>query len=508
MSEKNILIIQCDQLAAGALPAYGNKVAQVPHFDSICEDGVVFTTAYCNSPLCAPSRFSMLSGRYASRIGAYDNGAEFSADIPTFAHYLRLHCYRTSLCGKMHFVGADQLHGFEERLTTDVYPADHGWTPDWTQPEKRFDWWYHNMDSVVHAGCNERANQIDFDDDVGFHAERHIFDLARSRDTRPFCFVVSFTNPHDPYVCPREYWDRYDHESIDMPRVDHIPYEQCDAHSRRLRDACAMGAGQMAPEHIRNARHAYYGQLSYLDDKIGRLLQALEATGLRKDTVIILTADHGDMLGERGLWYKMSPYEGASRVPLVINAPEQFSPRRVDTPVSLVDLLPTLLELADLRKVDTSELDGSSLVPLASGLDRQTRAPVICEYLGEGAVAPIIMLRNDRYKFVHCPADPAMLFDMQEDPDELVNLAANPDFQGVRAMFEELVAAHANVEELNERILASQRRRRIVFGAHMAGKHTAWDYHPPCHASEEYMRNHLDLNVVEAEARLAVEKHY
>ena len=390
-------------------------------------------------------------------------------------------------------------------LTTDVYPADHGWTPDWTKPENRFDWWYHNMDSVVQAGCNERANQIDFDDTVGFHAERHIFDLARSPEKRPFCFVVSFTNPHDPYVCPREYWDRYDHESIDMPRVNHVPYAQCDAHSKRLRDACAMGAGEMAPEHIRNARHAYYGQLSYLDDKIGRLLRVLDVTGLRKDTVIILTADHGDMLGERGLWYKMSPFEGSSRVPLVINAPEEFSPGRVETPVSLVDLLPTLLDLANLKDVDTAELDGSSLVPLAAGRDGQSHKPVISEYLGEGAVAPVIMLRNDRYKFVFCPADPPMLFDMKEDPDELVNLAANPSYQNMREMFEEVVAAHTNVAELNKHILASQQRRRIVFGAHMEGKHTSWDYHPPCHASEEYMRNHLDLNVVEATARLAVD---
>jgi choline-sulfatase len=128
----NILILMADQLAARALPAYGNRVAKTPNIDALAKSGVVFDSFYCNSPLCAPSRFSFLSGRHVSAIGAYDNAAEFPSQIPTFAHYLRDAGYQTVLSGKMHFCGADQLHGFEERLTTDIYPADFGWTPDWT----------------------------------------------------------------------------------------------------------------------------------------------------------------------------------------------------------------------------------------------------------------------------------------------------------------------------------------------------------------------------------------
>lgn len=128
----NILFIQCDQLTAAMLGAYGNPIASTPHIDALAEQGVVFESAYTNFPLCAPSRFSMLSGQLTSKIGAYDNAAEFPSSVPTFAHYLRWMGYQTSLVGKMHFVGADQLHGFEERLTTDIYPADFGWTGDWT----------------------------------------------------------------------------------------------------------------------------------------------------------------------------------------------------------------------------------------------------------------------------------------------------------------------------------------------------------------------------------------
>lgn len=500
----NILIIQADQLAAPALSCYGHEVTKTPNIDSLAEDGVIFDNAYCNNPLCAPSRFSMMSGQHASKIGAYDNGAEFPADIPTFAHYLRANGYRTTLCGKMHFVGADQLHGFEERLTTDIYPADHGWAPDWTRPKHRFDWWYHNMDSVYQAGPCERTNQIDFDDEVGFLAERHIYDLARGKDKRPFCVTVSFTDPHDPYACPKEYWDRYNHEDIDLPGVGHIDYEQCDPHSQRLRHACKMDR-QVIDEHfIRNARHAYYGQISYIDDKIGRILNALEHSGLRENTVIIFTADHGDMLGERGLWYKMSFHEWSARVPFIVSNKEFFQSGRITTPVSLVDLLPTLLELTSDPHIQApaDRLDGNSLMPLLRGETKDFNRPVISEYLGEGAVAPMIMVRQGRYKYIHCPADPPLLFDLEADPDELENLARESGHYDLCLEFENIVSEHQDLEALNKDILDSQKKRRLVFRAHMSGKHTSWDFQPIQDASRKYMRNHLDLNDVERCARM------
>ncbi|ACV68202.1 choline-sulfatase [Desulfohalobium retbaense] len=502
--QPNILIIQADQLAAPALSCYGNPVTKTPHLDALVEDGVVFDNAYCNNPLCAPSRFSMMAGQHSSAIGAYDNGAEFPADIPTFAHYLRAGGYRTTLCGKMHFVGADQLHGFEERLTTDVYPADHGWAPDWQRPEHRFDWWYHNMDSVYEAGPCERTNQIDFDDEVGFRAQRHIYDLARDSDERPFCLTVSFTDPHDPYACPKEFWDLYEDEEINLPHVEHIPYEQCDPHSQRLRHAYKMGQGEIAPEDIRNARRAYYGQISYVDAKIGRIMKALEDCGLRENTIVVFTADHGDMLGERGLWYKMSFHEWSARVPFIVSAPQRFQPGRVTTPVSLVDLLPTLLDLSGDPHLEApaDRLDGQSLVPLLQGEVASLDRPVISEYLGEGAVAPMVMVRWGRYKYIACPADPPLLFDLQEDPDELANLAGRPEMQDIEVQLDQVVRKHQDLNQLHEAVVASQQRRRLVFVAHMTGTHTPWDFQPVFDATNRYMRNHLDLNDVEGRARI------
>ncbi len=212
----NILLVIADQMAPAFLPVYGHRLTRAPNIEGLASSGVVFESAYCNSPLCSPSRASLMSGRLPSRTRVYDNASEFSADIPTFAHCLRLQGYRTILSGKMHFCGPDQLHGFEERLTTDVYPADFRWTPDWDHPQDRPSW-YHNMSSVTQAGVCVRTNQLDFDDEVAFMAERAIFDIARSRDKRPFLLAASFTHPHDPFAVPQRYWDLYRHEDIDMP---------------------------------------------------------------------------------------------------------------------------------------------------------------------------------------------------------------------------------------------------------------------------------------------------
>ena len=381
MRHPNILMIMADQLTALALRAYGHPVVRTPHLDRLAAEGVVFETAYCNFPLCAPSRAALMSGRLASRVEVYDNAAEFRASVPTMAHGLRALGYRTCLAGKMHFVGPDQLHGFEERLTTDIYPADFGWTPNWDQPEERIDWWYHNMASVKQAGIAEATNQLDFDEAVAFESGRWLADRAREPDGRPFFLCVSFTHPHDPYAIPREYWDRYEEGEIDLPRVSQVAP---DAHSRRLTDVADMGAVEITDADVRRARHAYYGEIAYVDDQVGRLLATLERFGLRQDTVVLFTADHGEMLGERGLWYKMHFFEWALRVPLIVSAPGRFAAGRVAMPVSLVDVMPTLLELAGGQGEAVLAGDGRSLVPALQGGVLAPR-PVLAEYTAEGA---------------------------------------------------------------------------------------------------------------------------
>ena len=485
-----------DQLAPAFLPAYGHKIVKSPNIDRLAAEGVVFENAYCASPLCSPSRASFMAGLLPSRTRVYDNAAEFAADIPTFAHRLRRLGYKTVLSGKMHFCGPDQMHGFESRLTTDIYPADFGWTPEWDHPQERPSW-YHNMSSVTQAGLAVRTNQLDFDDEVTFMGTREIYDKARGVDKRPLLLVASLTHPHDPYAITREYFDLYRDKDIDMPGPP-IPADQLDPHSRRLRHVCAMDALPITEQQIRTARRAYYGEISYVDHNAGRLLKALTEGGLRDDTIVIVLADHGEMLGDKGLWYKMSFYENSSRVPLIVNAPGRFAPRRVAAAASLLDITPTLVDLAGGRSADV-DTDGRSLLPHLQGGDAPDETSA--EYLAEGAVAPIVMIRRGAFKFVHSPADPDQLFDLTRDPGERTNLAFQPECAATIKAFREEVARRWRLDQLDADVRASQRRRRIVDEALTRGEPKAWDFQPFKDAAKSYVRNTIPLDDLEAMAR-------
>ncbi|MEL0205390.1 MAG: sulfatase-like hydrolase/transferase, partial [Alphaproteobacteria bacterium] len=282
----NILMIMADQLAAQALSVYGNGICKTPNLERLAAQGVTFTNNYSNNPLCVPSRASMLTGKLTPEIKVYDNANEIASSLPTMAHYMRALGYQTFLSGKMHFIGPDQLHGFEERLTTDVYPADFQWIADWSAgpafvPSGTA------LNGVVEAGPCIRTMQEDYDDDVEFQARRKIFDLARQEDGKPFFGVISFTSPHTPFNVAQRFWDLYDHEQIGLPEVPAIPFAELDYFSKALFFAHGRHRHSVTEEHLRKARHAYFAMISYLDEKIGNILDQLDETGLRENTVVM-----------------------------------------------------------------------------------------------------------------------------------------------------------------------------------------------------------------------------
>jgi choline-sulfatase len=474
----NVLLIMVDQLAAQWLPA-----ASAPALRGLAASGMVFESAYCPSPLCAPSRAALLTGRLPSATGVYDNAAELRASEPTFVHALRAAGYDTCLSGKMHFVGPDQLHGFEQRLTSDVYPADLDWTPDWRLPLAERLPWYHTMESVLTPGECAASMQMDYDDEVAHRAVRKLRDVARD-GSRPFFLCVSFTNPHDPWEIRPEYWSLYDASSIALPDVGLIPRADADPHSLRLRDMSGIDEVALSAEDIVRARHAYYAAISYVDERIGAVLGALEATGLREDTIVVFTADHGEMLGERGLWYKMAFFEPAARVPLIVSGAGR---RRVAEPVSLLDLGPTLLSLCGV--------EGG---PGRSLLGGPADSFVCAEYLAEGVNSPAVMLRRGRHKYIWCDSDPEQLFDLEADPFELTNLAASePE---LCASFREEVERRWDMPALHDAVVRSQRDRRLVVSALREGRPANWNFVP--RSDGEYVSGKDDLYELQRRARL------
>lgn len=484
----NILVIQADQLTPGVLPAYGHPLVKTPHIDALAAGGVVFDSAYCNFPLCVPSRASMMAGRFAHNVQSWDNAMEMPAHIPTLAHYLRSAGYHTVLSGKMHFIGPDQVHGFTERVTTDIYPANFTWTPDWVVGE-RYRPTGINPAAIVDAGVCARSLQIDYDDEVEHATVQKIFDLARFQNDKPFLLWASFTHPHSPFVTTQKYWDLYDHDDIDMPKVAPIPVEELDEMSRWLYYAHAQDRLTITDEHVRNARHAYYGMTSYIDDKVGRIMQTLEAAGLADNTVVVFTADHGEMLGERGKWFKQYFYEGSVRVPLIVSAPGKTKPGRVAEHVSLVDLLPTFMDLAtDGNPPEpVTPLDGHTLTGLLAGEDADWDNTVISEYTGEGVIAPCRMIRRGDYKYIYTHGHPGLLYNTAADPLELDNLAGNPEVAEIEAELARDILVDWDPDAIAEQCIQSQKERLFIQAA--TEGEPSWAYPGRPGDTNRYVRN-------------------
>ena len=282
-----------------------------------------------------------------------------------------------------------------------------------------------------------------------------------------------------------------------MPEVGPIPYEDQDAHSKRILDANDRDNYNISDDDIRRSRRAYFANISYLDDKVGEVMDALEST--RQEAIILFVADHGDMLGERGLWFKMSFFEGSARVPLMISSPT-MQPGLIETPVSYIDVCPTLCDLAGVSMDEVMPwTEGMSLVPMGQGVERT--APVAMEYAAEGSYAPLVCLRYGKWKYTRCVLDPDQLFDLESDPHELTNLANAPEHQGTLQTLRAKSEQRWDLERFNEEVRRSQARRWIVYEALRNGDYFPWDYQPLQKASERYMRNHMDLNILEESQR-------
>ena len=486
----NILMIMADQLSAQFLGAYGHATVQTPHLDALAERGVLFESAYTNCPICAPSRASMCTGRYVSRIGTYDNGTDFLSSTPTFMHHLRRAGYEVTLSGKMHFIGPDQLHGFERRLTPEIYPSRFVWTPDWSKGA------YHNpgaaVDQLRDAGLCQWNMQLDHDEEVQFRALEELRDLARRRhEGRPFFLCASFTHPHEPFVITQPWWDLYDHEKIEPPAAPALPLDQMHPYDRWLQIHHMIDVYPPREEHVQNARHAYYGMVSYFDSKVGTLVGELDRLGLADNTVIVVTSDHGEMLGEHGMWFKRTYFEPSVRVPLLFAGTDRvLAGRCVDQTVSLVDLFPTFLELAGLedRNELEAEVDGNSLSGLLAGEDGPWKDCALIEYYSEGVCQPMRAAVSERLKYVYVHEESPQLFDLVKDPHEMANCIEAPSYGARLTRLKQAVHSGWDPDEDIRRVLESQRNRRLINEAMAQGHSDPWDITPHFDASQQYVR--------------------
>ena len=484
LKQPNILLIMADQMTPFMLDACGGIGAKTKNLSALAKRSANFTNSYTPSPICVPARSCFMTGLYTSSTGCYDNGDPYHSFIPTFAHYLTNAGYETVLAGKMHFIGADQLHGFQRRLNTDVYPSGFVWSyplPPENDPNfKAFDFTPQYLAENIGPGWSK---ELQYDEETHFKSMEYL----RSAADRPWMLTVSFTSPHPPYKVPKKYWEMYKDADIPLPEYpDDMDekYSDYDHAIRRWHGLHVRGDKIRDPKNLIAMRRGFAALAHYVDDKIGELLEVLEDSGLRDDTVVIFTSDHGEMLGEKGMIQKRSLYEWSARIPLFIDIPG-VAPRTIDTPVSLIDLPVTLIDVAGQEPV--APLEGRSLLPAIHGEELEV-IPVISEYHGEGIMRPSFMVRLGDWKYHYCHGSNPQLFNLIDDPNEWDNRAGETDLQEIEtAMNQVITAGYFDLEKIKSEVWDRLPQKQIVNDA-MKVNRTTWDYAIDQSAAAQYIR--------------------
>ncbi len=484
----NLLLIMADQLVPFLTGAYDHPVVATPNLNWLVEHGVRFDAAYTPYPLCAPARAAFMTGRYASDLGCYDNAAVLHADEPTIAHYLTNAGYDTALSGKMHFIGPDQLHGFRHRLTTDVYPANIDWVPA-TDELGRFPAGGHARLYVApNVGVRPWTKFLSYDEETHFRALEYIRERGRTTPTQPFFLVASYHHPHDPFQVTQELWDLYEGKEIAVPSFPAHLVETYSAMDRWVNEVHETDKVALDdPDNLYQLRRSYYGLVSYIDRNVGELVAALAQTGQLDNTIIVFTSDHGDMLAEKRMVQKRSFYEWSARIPLIVRFPDdRAAQRKVPEPVSLLDLVPTILDWAQVRVEHRLPTDGASANALIEGAAQPERT-IFSEYHVEKVRAPCFMVRKGRYKYIYIHGHGNQLFDLEADPGEWNNLAGQSEMQQAEQELHELIMSRFDPDRIAADGAASVRKRMVIRQA-LHENNTHWDYFPYFDATKQYVR--------------------
>ena len=448
----NIVFLFSDEHAGAVMGNSGHPIVRTPHLDRLAEQSYTFDNTYCNYPICTPSRLSMLTGRYPHQIEAWDLGVIPDRQYPTWGDYLTEAGYETVLCGRTHFNGTNRLHGFSHRLLDDLprWCSRNGRPPRRT-PEAR-------------RGSNSHVTECGPGDHEHTRYDRNVTDLAveflrekaASPDDTPFLLYCGFMHPHFPLIAPPEFFSQYDPDALELPETWNEPLES--QHPIIQHHRWAWQNDIPPPEAVvRCALACYYALVSSLDAQVGRILEAIDTSPLRENTLVIYTSDHGEMAGHHGIWQKQCFYEPAVRVPLMLRLPSGEN-GRVAQNVSLIDVLPTLLEVAGLET--PSELPGDSLLGIAEHQADETSRTILSEYHHMGMRNAGFMLKRGDYKLCHYVGSEPQLFNVAVDPLENDDVASKPEYTAIRSEMEVTLRKILDPEREDARAKENQRMRR------------------------------------------------
>jgi choline-sulfatase len=456
LAPKNLLVIMSDEHSPRALGVAGHPLARTPNLDRLSARGTRFTSAYTTSPICVPARASFATGKYQYQVGYWDNADAYDGAVPSWHHLLRAQGHRVVSIGKLHFRGLPgDDHGFSDEILPMHVVEGLGDVKGLVRtdiPRRK------GYDKLAKTAGPGETPYTRYDRDIAARAQAWLRDQAPKLRERPWALFVSFVCPHFPLIAPQKFFDLYPLERIALPK-QYLPAQRPDHPYLREYHACVGYddgfGGDLAA--VRRAVAAYLGLVSFMDDNVGSVLRALEEGGMAGDTRVVYTSDHGDNAGARGLWGKSTMYEESAGVPLILAGPDVAAGAQCGTPASHVDLFPFFLESSGVP-MPRGDYKGVSALALARGAEPD-RA-VLSEYHAIGSTGGVTMLRKGRWKYVHYVRYRPQLFDLEIDPEELVDVAQRPESASMLAALKAELLRFCDPAEVDQR--AKQRQAELL----------------------------------------------
>ncbi len=418
MKAENLLFILSDEHSRPILGCETGGYIKTPRLDALAQGGTLFENAYCNSPICVPARASLATGRHVHEIKCWDNAAPYHGQYPSWGHRLIDAGHSVVSIGKLHYRDTGDDNGFSEEILPLHVLNGQGDTLGLLRHDLRA---RKSSSALARDAGRGESTYTTYDRNIAAAACDWLRGPAQATD-QPWVLFLGFVCPHFPLIAPPEFYDLYP--------LDDVPLPQLTGSDHLANPVLAAMRGYMNYDDyfdeaaVRRARAAYYGMVSLLDFNIGQVLDALDDNGLAANTRVIYTSDHGDNLGNRGLWGKSVMYEEAAGIPFIINGSDVPKGHRCKTPISLVDCYPTVLDaLGHADDAEEQMLPGRSLFDIAQAPDHQR--VVLSQYHAAGSITGMFMIRDGRWKYIHYPGYPPQLFDLQADPSETRDLAAS-----------------------------------------------------------------------------------
>jgi choline-sulfatase len=461
---QNLLFILSDEHQRDIAGCYGDKVAITPNIDRLAARGARFTNAYTPCPICVPARASLATGRWVHDIGNWDNAMPWQGSPPSWHHRLRAAGHTVTSIGKLHYRAEDDDNGFtEEILPLHVLDGIGDLIGAIREPPPMRG----SMPALAASAGAGDSSYNRYDIDVTDAACSWLRDKAGTANGKPWALFVSLVRPHFPLTAPPEFFALYDPERMPMPRLYSEAERVTHPAVKALRAVMDYDDHFRSPADIRRAIASYYALVSFLDDNIGRILAALEASGAAASTRVIYTSDHGDNLGCRGLWGKSVMYEESAAIPMIAAGEGVPADTTIRTPVSLIDIHRTAVEcLGCPTAPEDAALPSRSLWSIANG--EKPERSIISEYHAAASVTGTFMIRHGRWKYIHHVGYRPELFDLDADPGETTDLAAMPGMEEALAACEAKLRSVCDPDAVNARAFADQRALIAAHGGREA----------------------------------------